>query len=254
MRFVSNIVNVQEIEINAPFTLQPSAGSPIAPSITYLLGVEPGSVSIFDFWSPTAAVQRIISGAAVNRLSVKVNADYHEFHFSGPARDVYDTSSFTGGQGGLTQFPLEPAQTRFDYSVIPGHLGQVWMGNTPDRFYTLTAAALTLDNTLDLRNREFGSDGPRGVMGGRRNVSLDLSLYQQDDNSTKSLYQAARQRSPIGTMFQLGQQPGQLFGFYLKSMIPEVPEFEDAEPRLQWKFSNCRALGTSDDEVVVAFG
>lgn len=254
MRFVSNIVNNQEIEINAPFTIQPSSGSPMGPSMTYMLGAQPGSLSIFDFWSPSVAVQRIISGAAVNRLSVQVNADYHEFNFSGPARDVLDTSSFTGGQGGLTQFPLEPAQTQFDYSVIPGHLGQVWMGNTPNRFYTLTAAALTLDNSLDVRNHEFGSDGPQGVMGGRRNVSLDLSLYQQDDVSTKGLYQAARQRSPIGTMFQLGQEPGQLFGFYLKSMVPEVPEFEDTESRLQWKFSNCRALGTADDEAVIAFG
>jgi hypothetical protein len=79
-------------------------------------------------------------------------------------------------------------------------------------------------------------------------------LYQQDNNATTGLYQAARQRSPISAMFQLGQQSGQLFGVYLKSIVPEVPEFDDSETRVQWKFHNCRAQGTADDEVVLAFG
>jgi hypothetical protein len=55
-------------------------------------------------------------------------------------------------------------------------------------------------------------------------------------------------------MFQLGQQAGQLFGVYLKSIVPEVPEYDDSETRVQWKFQNCRAQGTADDEVVLAFG
>jgi len=69
-----------------------------------------------------------------------------------------------------------------------------------------------------------------------------------------ALYQASRQRSPMGVMFQLGQQEGQLFGVYLKSVVPEVPEFDDGETRLQWRFSNCRAQGTFNDELFVAFG
>jgi hypothetical protein len=55
-------------------------------------------------------------------------------------------------------------------------------------------------------------------------------------------------------MIQLGQQQGQLFGIYMKSVIPEVPEFSDAETRQQWQFANCRAQGSVDDELFVAFG
>jgi hypothetical protein len=40
----------------------------------------------------------------------------------------------------------------------------------------------------------------------------------------------------------------------MKSVVPEVPEFDDAETRLQWKFTENRAQGTADDELVVAFG
>jgi hypothetical protein len=55
-------------------------------------------------------------------------------------------------------------------------------------------------------------------------------------------------------MFQLGQTAGQMAGVYMKGMIPDVPEFDDAETRLKWKFTNTRAQGTVEDEVVVAFG
>jgi hypothetical protein len=41
---------------------------------------------------------------------------------------------------------------------------------------------------------------------------------------------------------------------YLKSVIPEVPEFDDSKNRLQWQFRPSRGQGTTDDEMVVAFG
>ena len=110
-----------------------------------------------------------------------------------------------------------------------------------------------MDNDLDLRANEFGSNGPRCAMGGKRNVSMNFSLYSMDDNATKELYQAARQRSPVSVMIQLGQQSGQLFGAYMKSVTLEVPEFDDSDPRLKWKFVTCRAQGTADDELFLAF-
>lgn len=253
LRFVTALVDTSTIEINSPFTMQVSAGSPVGATVTYRLATELGSASIFDYWQ-AGGVHRILTGAAVDKVAVHVNADFHGFHFSGYAADLLDSSSFEDGQGGMSQFPVEPALEALNYVVIPGHLGQVWLGNTPDRFYTLTAAELQLDNSVDLRSKEFGSPGPRSISAGRRNVSLNMTLFQQDDGATKALYQAARQRSPISAMFQLGQDQGQLFGAYLKSVIPEVPEYEDSESRLQWKFTNCRAQGTGDDELVVAFG
>jgi hypothetical protein len=84
-------------------------------------------------------------------------------------------------------------------------------------------------------------------------VTLDFSLYQQDDSATKALYQAARQRSPNSVMIQLVQQPAQLFGIYMDGVIPEVPEFDDSETRQQWQFQNCRAQGSLDDEIFLAF-
>jgi hypothetical protein len=253
LRFVSSIVDAMTVELNAPFSTTPSEGSPVGPTVTYQPGTTLGSVSLFDYWGTTSDVQRILSGGAVDTLKIKVNADYHEFEFSGSAADLIDSASFAG-EGGLAEFPPEPALDQFDSAIIPGHLGEAWLGDGPDRFYTITSAEIAISNDIQMRSNEFGLDGPRCISAGMRTVTADIQLYEISDDATQGLYQAARQVFPIGVMFQLGQQAGQLFGVYLKSVVPEVPEFDDSDTRLQWRFSSCRAQGTEDDEVYIAFG
>jgi hypothetical protein len=254
LRFVAAIQDSTTVFVNAPFSNTPPAGAAAGKTITYKLATSIGSVSIFDYWDPATVVQRIVEGAVIDKLLVKVNGDFQEFQFAGPSRDLLDSASFTSGQGALTQFPAEPSLTGFDYTIVPGHLGQVWLGATQTQFLTLTAAQLELDNAVELRVKEFGSDFARCIAAGQRKVTLNFEIFEQDDAQTKGLYQAARQRSPIGVMLQLGEQPGQLFGAYMPAMVPEVPEFNDSETRLQWAFQNDRAQGTVDDELYIAFG
>lgn len=254
IRFVSAIVDNFTVQLQAPFTVPPPTSSATGPTAVYQPAEVLNSVTIYDYWSPGTAVQRILSGAALDKLTLKVNGDFHEFDFSGQAQDVVDSSSFESSQAGLTAFPAEPTVAPINYSIIPGHLGQVWLGSVPNRFFTLTAAQITLDNNIDLREREFGTLLPSAISPGLRSVTLDFSLYQQDNTATQALYQAARQKSPISVMIQLGQQQGQLFGMYMTSVIPQVPEFSDTETRQQWQFQNCRAQGSVDDELFVAFG
>ena len=254
IRFVTTVINPTTVQLNAPFTAAPDAGAAISPTCSYMPATELPSASIFDYWSPATAVQRVLCGAAVNRMEVRVNGDFHEFKFSGLAQDLLDSVSFTGGLGQLTSFPEEPELGAFDYSIVPGHMGQAWVGNAPDRFYTITNALFALDNDLDLRAREFGSNVPKSISPGMRSVTADFSLFELDDEATQGLYQAARQQSPVQVMFQLGEQNGLVMGVYLKSVLPEVPEFDDSESRLQWRFRGSRAQGTVDDEIVVAFG
>jgi len=190
----------------------------------------------------------------VDKVTVKVNGDFHQFQFSGMAQDLADSTSFSSGVGQLTAFPVEPALGAFDYSIVPGNLGQVWLGSTPSQFFTLTDAQLVIGNNLDVRAQEFGSSLPLALAPGTRNVGIQFELYQRDDAATQALYQAAKQQSPISAMIQLGQQPNQLFGVYLQSVLPEVPEYNDSSARLQWSFASSRAQGTVDNEVIIAFG
>lgn len=254
IRFVAAIVDPSTVVLNAPFSAAPALGAAIGPTATYSLAEQLPSFSIFDYWDPVTAVQRVLCGAAVDGLTVKLNGDFHQFDFKGPAQDLLDSSSFTTGQGGLTLFPAEPAQDGFSYSPVPGNLGEVYLGVFPSQLLTVSAASIQFQNNLDSRCREFGSILPMAVVGGTRTVSVTLELFSQDDAATTALYQAARQQSSVGMMFQLGQVPGQLLGIYLKSLVPGVPQFDDSCNRLQWKFTDMRAQGTSEDEIVVAFG
>ncbi len=254
IRFVAAVVDPNNVVVNAPFTSALGADTPAGATATYSPASEMPSVTLFDYWDPVTAVQRVMPGMAVNKTLIKVNGDFQEFQFSGQSADVVDSSSFTTGQGGLTQFPAEPALEPFDYTIIPGHLGQVWLGAIPNQFLTVTAAEVTLDNGVNLRATEYGSILPRAIAPGERTVTMNLSLYQIDDAQTQALYQAARQRSPMAAMLQLGTQQGQMFAVYLSSVIPEVPVYEDGQIRLQWTFSDNRAQGTVNDEIYVAFG
>ena len=254
LRFVTAVVDTVSVQLNAPLSAAPTAGAPIGPTVTYFPATELPSVSIFDYWAPSTAVHRILCGAGVDKMSVKVNGDFHEFEFSGVAQELVDSSSFSSGIGQLSAFPPEPVLAAFDYSIVPGHLGQIWLGNGPDRFFTLTDAELSIDNGIQVRANEFGSSLPRALAPSTRTVTIDFQLFSQDDAATQGLYQAAKQQSPISAMLQLGQQPNQLFGAYLKRVLPEVPEYDDTDARLQWHFRSSRAQGTVDDEIVVAFG
>jgi hypothetical protein len=65
IRFVTAIVSATAVQVNAPFSSAPAAGTEIAPSISYFPATELPSVSIFDYWDPSTALQRILCGAAV---------------------------------------------------------------------------------------------------------------------------------------------------------------------------------------------
>ena len=99
MRFVTAIQDTMTVFINAPFNNTPTAGSAMGPTITYPLAESLPSVSIFDYWDPSTAVQRIVDGAAMDKMQIKVNGDFQEFDFSGPAQDLVDSASFTSGRG-----------------------------------------------------------------------------------------------------------------------------------------------------------
>ena len=253
IRFAAAIVDDHAVQLNAPFSTLPGQGEALTRTVTYAPATMLPSASIFDYWSPATAVQRLLSGAGVDELEIRVNGDYHELTFRGVAQDVLDSSSLSAEIGGLESYPAEPAPGAFDYAIVPGHMGQAWLGATPSEFLTVTGASIVLKNNLDTRSREFGTNMPRALSPGQRSVTAAFSLFSLDDQATQGLYQAARQQSPIEVMFQLGEAAGQLMGVHLKSVVPETPEFDDSDSRLQWRFRPSRAQGTADDEIAIAF-
>jgi hypothetical protein len=253
MRFVASVASAQSIVLNAPFSEPLQAGAALGKTITYQPGWQTGSVSLYDYWGGSGAVSRVLAGAAVDQMRIKVNGDLHEFQFRGPSQELFDTASFEHGEGGMTAFPAEPAQTNASYELVPGHLGQAWLGSTASQFLTVTGGEVRIENGIETERIEFGSATPRCLQPGERRVLVSFSIFEQNNAATRELYQAARQRLPIQVMLQLGERPGQLFGVYCHSVVPETPDFDDSETRLQWRFEG-RAQGGKDDEIRVAFG
>ena len=254
IRFVMTIPDAQSVLVNAPWTQGQTAGEMTGGAVTYGLAASVPGVSLYDCWSPGAAVQRVLRGTVVDETQFRVSGDFHELAFSGEAADVLDSASFETGAGGLTQFPQEPALEDLFEEPVPGHLGQAWIGGAPSRVYTLSQARITVKNHIELRGNDFGTLLPRCVVPGEREVLVDLELYSQDGGVFDELYQAARSRSPVPVMLQLGEQESQLCGVYVPNLIPVVPEFVDEESRQRWRLQGSIAVGTMEDEIYVAFG
>jgi len=245
VRFVASVVDQVTILLNAPFSSPPATGALLTQCMSYPLGNFLPSVSLFDYWDPSTAIDRIVTGATVDTLTISLNGAYHEMTFTGLASDLLDSQSFPN-------FPTEPALGNFDYSIVSGNLGEAWLGFTAQQLFTLTAATIEIKNNLVPRNMEFGTIYPQSIAAGPRDVSLNFSLYADDSSMVKDLYLAAKQRAPISIMFQLGQQRGQLMGVYLPSIVPELPLYDDQEPRLVWDFRASIAQGTNNDEIYLA--
>lgn len=254
IRFVTGVPDAQTLSINAPFAQMLQVGGTLSACVTYMPGALPGSLSLYDYWDPVTAVSRLVVGAAVDEMNVQINGDFHEFTFNGPAADLLDSVNFTARSSGLTSFPSEPSVSPVEYTMVPGHLGQVWLGGPADQFFTLTAASIELKNNISVRNNEFGSSQPLAISAGQREVSTRFVLIARDDAQTLALYSAARQRSPLPMMLQLGQRQGQMMGIFMQSVVPELPIYDDSQPRLQWEFNNSLAQGISNDEIFIAFG
>jgi hypothetical protein len=251
MRFVTDIEDSHTVSINAPFSILVTSGAEFGPAITFTLGSEMRSLSLFDYWGATG-VHRVACGAVVDSMQLSINGDFHQMEFQGPAAKIIDSVSFTPGAGGLTVFPDEPVLDAVRYTPIPGHLGQVWLGG--GNVHTLTEGTLRISNNVVMRNREFGSSSARLAVHGDRAVSFQFSMLQDDMEESGQLYAAARKRTPVTVMLQLGQQASQLMGVFLKSVVPQIPSYDESDSRLQFVFEDCLADGVSDDELFIAIG
>ena len=253
IRFVTGVPDASTFTMNAPFSQIPAVNSSLCPTLTYSLSTSLPSITLYDYWDAASPINRVITGVGVDSLEISVNGDYHDFVFAGPAADILDASNFQPGTAGLSSYPAEPTIGAFDYRGVPGHLGQVWLGQAASQFFTLTDATVQIKNNIETRQHEFGSCFPTAVVPGERQVKSRFSLLVQDDAETSALYAAAKQRNCISAMLQLGQQQGQLMGIYMPNVTPEMPDYVDSDLRLMWTFNNNLAQGAADDEICIAF-
>jgi hypothetical protein len=253
IRFVTSVQDSLTVTLNVPFSISPAMGDALSTTVAYKFSTQLPSLSIYDYWDPVNAVSRLITGAGVDKFQIDVKGDVHELYFSGPAADVLDSLSGVFGVSGLTVFPAEPSVSPFAYSTVAGQLGQVWLGSPLNQVFTLTEAAIEINNNLLVRNREFGSSYPMAIVPGPREVLTRFTLFAQASADITALYAAAKTRTPVSALLQLGQAQGEMMAIFLPAVVPELPLMDDSEPYLLWQFKNNLAQGVSNDETYIAF-
>src|ERR1019366_4521501 len=73
IRLVAAIVDAQTGQLNAPFLVLPATGAAVTATVTSALATQLPSVSIFDYWTPATAVQRLLCGAGVGPMDIVVD-------------------------------------------------------------------------------------------------------------------------------------------------------------------------------------
>ena len=253
IRFVTGVPSPDTVELNAPLSTPLSAGVSLGVTSLFPLGIDLNGVTLYDYWDPTGAVNRILTGAVVDTIEIDVLGLQDDVSFIGRAAELVDSESFTPGSAGLEAFPSEPIPTKPLYSIVPSQSGQAWIGSTPEQFFTVAEARVRLDNNSMLRQRDMAAGTAGKIVPGARRVTTDFTIFAQNDQQTNDLYKIAAQRGTISVMLQFGRQSGRMMALYLPSVIPEVPVFDDSTDRLGWQFTNNFAGGINNDELYIAF-
>ncbi len=251
IRFIEAVLSQSDYQLNAPFSIGIGPGAILETCLTWQPGDVPQRLAILDEWAPSNAVKRLFKGAVVDRLKIGVNNEFLEMEAYGYAQKMFDNIASNYPEGQL--FPTAPVAHSTNWSQpIPGHLGQVLIGQQDGRLCALTAAEIEIDNNVEARSNEFGCYETKNFVPGKRKVTVSISVYQRTDEMSRYIYDKASRNEPVSVMIQMGNQPGSLFAAYLPSVLFPTPEFDDSKARLVWRFSSGMAIGGVNDEIFLA--
>ncbi len=239
VRIVTACPDAQTAWLSAPLTQAGAATT--GGAVSYGLAMLPPSFSLYEYWTPEAAVQRILNGAVVDELEIELNGDFHEITFRGAAAGLIDSKTFEAGQGGLAAFPPEPGVEPIAEMPVPWPLE------------TVASARIRIRNNMELRWRDFGLTEPKCAVPGDREVTVDLEIYSTSAESCEEIYACAVRREPMPFMVQMGEIPGAMCGIHIANLVPALPEFLEGEERLRWRLRGSVAQGSRDDEVQIVF-
>jgi len=251
IRFVAAVSSPTSFTLNAPFSVQLSSGAQLDGCANLSAADTSNPMAILDTWAPAQSIQRFVTGAVSDQLRISVNNEFVEVSAKGFARNLYDNVSGSGGAEFV--FPAAPINSSpLSNAPIAGHLGQAFIGLPAARLCTLTQADIRIDNNIEPRTDEFGCFSTKAFVLGRRKVTLNLTIFQRNDELSQALFAKAVNNEPVAVMLQMGNQPGSMFAVYLPAVLFPVPAFNDDQPRLLWQFRNALAMGLQNDEVFIA--
>lgn len=252
IRFVRSVLGAGAFELNGSFSAPLEAGAVLVGCSNFAPGASAETFELFEFWSPSAAVQRAVSAACANRTTFEINSDFVTMRVEGFAKTLTDSVTNLLAPIEFPELASANLQPEPALNPIAGHLGQAVFGSGGKRICTIVQGRVRIDNGIQSRSDEFGCFGTKSFTLGRRSVEIDLNLYQRNDEISHELFSSAVRNEPISLMLQLGSGQGNMMGIYLPAVLMPVPTFVDSDSRVMWKFNGAQAVGSQDDEVFLA--
>jgi hypothetical protein len=211
------------------------------------------SLSIWDFNSLATASQRVIFGAIVNQAILRLGDTFGMIEFSGEGRYVLESTEFATAatvlKGGLTTFPSEPTPTTAGTSVS-GRKGVITIdGNA---YTTFRRADVTIACARVKDHEVFDEDLPGAAASGRRAVTFDLTMRDDDSSNLSALKNKSKTGTAINATYQIGKTAGNIWTVLLQNILMGKPQYDYSQPQRVVVFRGCKAHMTtlsSKDEI-----
>jgi hypothetical protein len=227
-------------------------------SVTYAFGTADPSLAIWNFRDPATMSQMVALGAVVDSMKLSLGDGYAGISFDGSARWVLDSDNFSGtdatGKGGLTAFPTRPASPSYNGAGVTTFLGTCTLNG--QTYATLRSANISVGAARSLPADVLFNGAYSGTpVHGRREITVDFQLTDDDTAALIALKQAAMAKTGVTLSFAIGTTAGNICTVTLSRVVLNAPSFDDGSVNWGVSFSGKAhaSVPTASDEMTLVF-
>lgn len=226
-------------------------------SVTYNLNDAIKSLSLYSFRTPSTLDQRVCLGAVAQEMTLSLGQDVADVQFSGEGLWTLSSNQFSAAdttqKGGLTAFPSMPGSPVTNGGMVVGFTGSLTIAGTA--VATLRTASVRIRTGNVVVKDTFGSYYPTSTEGDEREVTVDLSIYEDDSASYAALIAASNAKTPVSLVMVCGTTAGSIATCTVANLQLTSPTQEEQRRYItNWSGSMGHASSlTTKDEVILAF-
>lgn len=227
-------------------------------SVTYALSNAIPGMTFWNFRDPagTNIFNECLWGGVIETAEFGFGQEAEAtLRISGSGAYVLNKPNFgslpAGAKGGLSAFPAEPSTLAYLGTPAVQFTGSMTINGVST--FRLAEARLRLALNRQLR-ASFGSFYPDVPAAGVREISLDVSVFEEDTSDQAALRHLAHTKGTFDAVVQLGTVAGNIWTFNLNNLTMPSIERQDGGLESILQMNNCVASMTSvgaNDELTI---